>query len=142
VKFLIGLLKLFRVNRTIMVAALKGTGAYAAGADSGISLLLTLAGFLLSTGGFSMDFVADRHLDCTGPRARIRLNPVTAGEIPIAFAWIFSSLFLLASRILVAMISPMSLIPWGIIAAIIIGLALHFLKRRCGADGHRLIFYG
>jgi 4-hydroxybenzoate polyprenyltransferase len=127
-KPLIGFLKLFRINRTVMVAAITGIGAHAAGAPPRISLLMTLAGFLLATGGFSMDFVADRHLDCTGPRARIRLNPVAAGEVSVAFGWTFSSLFLLASLLLTAWISHASLIPWAVITAIIIGLAFHLFE--------------
>ena len=89
---------------------------------------MTIAGFLLATGGFSMDFVADRHLDCTGPRARIRLNPVAAGEIPVAFGWTFAIIFLLASFLLTAWISSPSLIPWAVIAAVILGLALHLFE--------------
>ncbi|MBN1574992.1 MAG: UbiA prenyltransferase family protein [Chitinispirillaceae bacterium] len=127
-KHIVGFLKLFRINRTVMVAALTGIGARAAGAPGKCSLLMTIAGFLLATGGFSMDFVADRHLDCTGPRARIRLNPVSAGEIPVAFGWTFSSLFLLASLLLTAWISPPSLIPWVVIAAVILGLAFHLFE--------------
>ena len=124
-KFLIGFLKLFRINRTVMVAALTGVGAHAAGEPGNRSLLMTLAGFLLATGGFSMDFVADRHLDRTGPRARHRLNPVAAGEIPVGFGWTFAFIFLLASLLLTAWISPPSLIPWAVIAAVILGLAFH-----------------
>ncbi|MBN1308948.1 MAG: UbiA prenyltransferase family protein [Chitinispirillaceae bacterium] len=122
-KRIIGFFKLFRINRTIMVAALAGIGAHVAGAPCKRSLSMTLIGFLLATGGFSMDFVADRHLDCTGPRARIRLNPVAAGEIPVVFGWTFSSVFLLGSLLLTAWISPPSLIPWAVIAAVILGLA-------------------
>jgi 4-hydroxybenzoate polyprenyltransferase len=122
---LVGFLKLFRINRTIMVAAITGTGACASGASGRLSLLMTLAGFLLATGGFSLDFVADRHLDITGPRAQHRFNPVAEGTITPAFGTIFSLVFILASFVLILLISPFSLIPWVVTVSVIAGLALH-----------------
>jgi 4-hydroxybenzoate polyprenyltransferase len=125
---LVGFLKLFRINRTIMVAAITGTGAYAAGAPARTSLLMTLAGFLLATGGFSLDFVADRHLDMTGPRSRHRLNPVADGVITPAFGTVFSLVFIAASFVLILLTSPFSLVPWFVTAAVIGGLALHWFE--------------
>jgi 4-hydroxybenzoate polyprenyltransferase len=125
---LVGFLKLFRINRTIMVAAITGTGAFASGAGAPRSLLMTLAGFLLATGGFSMDFVADRHLDMTGPRAQHRLNPVADNTISPVFGLVFSLVFIAASFILLLLVSPMSLVPWLITVAVITGLALHWFE--------------
>ncbi len=127
-KNIIGFLKLFRLNRTIMVAALAGTGAYAAGASATLSLWMMLSGFLLAVGGFSMDFVADRHMDCTGPRAQHRLNPVAAGEISVSFGLLFSIVFLAASMIPLIRFAPGALIPWAVIAGVIIGLAFHLFE--------------
>lgn len=124
-KKLVGFLKLFRINRTIMVAAITGTGACASGASGSLSLLMTLAGFLLATGGFSLDFVADRHLDMTGPRSQHRFNPIAEGSISPAFGTAFSLLFIAGSFALLVIISPFSLIPWFVIVAVIAGLALH-----------------
>jgi 4-hydroxybenzoate polyprenyltransferase len=124
-KKILGLLKLFRINRTIMVAAITGTGAFASGASGRLSLLMTLAGFLLATGGFSLDFVADRHLDMTGPRAQHRFNPVAEGTITPAFGTVFSLVFILASFVLILLLSPFSLFPWFVTVAVIAGLALH-----------------
>jgi 4-hydroxybenzoate polyprenyltransferase len=126
---LVGFLKLFRINRTIMVAAITGTGACASGASGRLSLLMTLAGFFLATGGFSLDFVADRHLDMTGPRSQHRFNPVADGVITPAFGTIFSLVFIAASFILLMLVSPMSLVPWLITVAVITGLALHWFER-------------
>jgi 4-hydroxybenzoate polyprenyltransferase len=125
---MIGFLKLFRINRTVMVAAIAGTGAYASGASPGRSMLMVLGGFLLAVGGFSMDFVADRDLDRTGPRAIHRLNPVASGEISPRFGLVFSIVFLAASLVLIAWLSPLSLIPWAIVIAVIVGLAVHHFE--------------
>ena len=116
---LVGFLKLFRINRTIMVAAITGTGACASNASGRLSLLMTLAGFLLATGGFSLDFVADRHLDMTGPRSKHRFNPVAEGSISPAFGTVFSLLFIAASFVLLLLISPFFTYP---------------LVRDCGGD--------
>jgi 4-hydroxybenzoate polyprenyltransferase len=86
---------------------------------------MTLAGFLLATGGFSLDFVADRRLDQTDPRAQHRFNPVAEGSISPAFGTVFSLLFIAASFALLLLISPFSLIPWLVTVAVIAGLALH-----------------
>lgn len=124
----VGFLKLFRFNRTIMVAVLTGTGARAGAAPGKSALMLTFAGFLLAVGGFSLDFVADRHLDDRGPRAKHRLNPVAAGEISALFGVRFSLVFLIASGVVVVVNSPRSLIPWTVVVLLISGLALHWFE--------------
>ena len=72
---------LLRLNRTIMVAMITGSAAFAS--DSGLTnaLWMTLAGWLLAVGGFSLDFYADRDLDIEGPRATIRHNPLANGSL-------------------------------------------------------------
>ena len=79
---------LLRLNRTIMVAIITGAGAFAAGAGASCSLWMTLAGWCLAVGGFSLDFYADRDLDIEGPRAEIRHNPLTDGSLspPVGLA--------------------------------------------------------
>jgi len=67
---------LLRLNRTVMVATITGAAAFTAGAGVARSLWMTLAGWCLAVGGFSLDFYADRDLDIRGPRAEIRHNPL------------------------------------------------------------------
>ena len=68
--------RMFRLNRTLMVATITGAAAFTAGAGVARSLWMTLAGWCLAVGGFSLDFYADRDLDIRGPRAEIRHNPL------------------------------------------------------------------
>jgi 4-hydroxybenzoate polyprenyltransferase len=54
------LLLLLRPNRSIMVALITASAAFASGAGISRSLLITLAGWSLAVGGFSLDFYTDR----------------------------------------------------------------------------------
>ncbi len=119
---------LLRLNRTAMVAMITGSVAFAAGAGVANSLWMTLAGWLLSVGGFSLDFLADRDLDVVGPRAEIRHNPFTDNSLSPRTGLAFSLIFITASFIIIILISPWALIPWGITLAIITGLALHLFE--------------
>jgi 4-hydroxybenzoate polyprenyltransferase len=60
----------------MMVAMIAGAAAFTAGAGLVRSLWMTLAGWFLAVGGFSLDSYADRELDIKGPRAEIRHNPL------------------------------------------------------------------
>jgi len=104
------ILYLFRPNRTFMVAMITGTGAFAAGAGAELALWMTLGGWLLAVGGFSLDFYADRELDLKGPRARIRKNPLADGSIPPKSGLIFSVVSLILSLIVITLFSIWSLI--------------------------------
>jgi 4-hydroxybenzoate polyprenyltransferase len=119
---------LLRLNRTAMVAMITGSAAFAAGAGVGNTLWMTLAGWLLSVGGFSLDFLADRDLDVVGPRAEIRHNPFTDNSLSLRTGLIFSLFFIIASLVIIILVSPWALLPWGITLAIIIGLALHVFE--------------
>ena len=123
---------LLRLNRTIMVAVISGAGAYAAGAGIQNSLLMTLAGWCLAVGGFSLDFYADRDLDIKGPRAAVRHNPLADGSLSPKTGLIFSLAFLLGSFIVTLLIEPWALLPWGIIVAIVVGLARHLFETPLG----------
>ncbi len=120
---------LLRLNRTVMVASITGCAAFAAGAGVVNSLWMTLAGWLLAVGGFSLDFLADRDLDVVGPRAEIRHNPYTDGSLSPKTGLAFSLIFLISSLVIVIPVSPLALIPWGITLAIIVGLALHIFEQ-------------
>lgn len=120
---------LLRLNRTVMVAAITGCSAFASGAGVADSLWMTLAGWLLAVGGFSLDFLADRDLDVVGPRSEIRHNPYTDGSLRPKTGLVFSLTFIVASFIIVILVSAWALIPWGIALAIIVGLALHFFEQ-------------
>jgi len=67
---------LLRLNRTAMVAMIAGIAAFVSGITVTDSLLMTLSGWCLAVGGFSLDFFADRDLDVKGPRAQLRHNPI------------------------------------------------------------------
>ena len=75
------LFRLLRLNRSVMVAAIAGSSAYAAGAGVAHSLWMALAGGCLAVGGFALDCYADRDLDAEGPRARSRHNPLADGTL-------------------------------------------------------------
>ncbi len=119
---------LFRLNRTVMVATITGAAAFTAGAGPVRSLWMTLAGWCLAVGGFSLDFYADRDLDIQGPRAQIRHNPLADGSLspPVGFA--FSLTFITVSFVVTLLVAPWALLPWGIILAVIVGLALHLFE--------------
>jgi 4-hydroxybenzoate polyprenyltransferase len=119
---------LLRLNRTVMVAMITGAGAFAAGAGEADSLWMTLAGWCLAVGGFSLDFYADRDLDLKGPRAEVRHNPLSDGSLPPVVGLAFSLTFLLVSFVSVLIISPWALIPWGVVLFVITGLALHIFE--------------
>ena len=118
-------LRLFRLERSIMVSLITGVAAYVAGAGTDRSLLMMLAGWFLAVGGFSLDFVADRTIDKHGPRAMIRLNPVSDGSIAPLHGLLFSLFFIAASLVVTCMVSPASLLCWVCIVSIFAGLALH-----------------
>ena len=119
---------LLRLNRTIMVAMITGAAAFAAGAGTATSLWMTLAGWCLAVGGFSLDFYADRDLDMKGPRSEVRHNPLSDGSLPPATGLAFSLTFLTVSFIITLIVSPWSLLPWAITLAVIIGLARHLFE--------------
>lgn len=119
---------LLRLNRSIMVAMITGAGAFTAGAGVTNTLWMTLGGWCLAVGGFSLDFYADRDLDAEGPRAKIRHNPYIDSSLPPPMGLAFSVTFLTISFITTLLIAPWALLPWGIILAIIVGLALHIFE--------------
>ena len=88
---------LLRLNRTIMVAMITGASAFAAGAGTATSLWMTLAGWCLAVGGFSLDFYADRDLDIKGPRSEVRHNPLSNGSLMPLTGLSFSLTFLVIS---------------------------------------------
>ena len=119
---------LLRLNRTIMVAIIAGAGAFAAGVGVGLSLWMTLAGWCLAVGGFSLDFYADRDLDIRGPRADVRHNPLADRSLPPAVGLAFSLTFITISFVVTLLIDPWSLLPWAAILVIVIGLARHLFE--------------
>jgi 4-hydroxybenzoate polyprenyltransferase len=112
-----------------MVAMITGASAFAAGAGVSRSLLITLAGWCLAVGGFSLDFYADRSLDVRGPRAIMRRNPLASGVVPAATGLVFSLFFIVAGFVATALIEPWALIPGAMIVTVITGLALHLFER-------------
>ena len=125
---LVALLWLLRPSRSLMVAVLTGAAAFTSGAGVARSLWMTLAGWCLAVGGFSLDFYADRELDIKGPRSKIRHNPLADGSVPLPMGLAFSLIFIAASFILVLAISAWGLLPWFAILGIITGLALHLFE--------------
>ena len=119
---------LLRLNRTSMVAMITGSAAFTAGAGVSNSLWMTLAGWCLAVGGFSLDFYADRDLDVQGPRAEIRHNPYTDSSLSPIIGLTFSIAFISVSVIITILVAPWALIPWSVTLAIIIGLALHLFE--------------
>jgi 4-hydroxybenzoate polyprenyltransferase len=122
------IIRLFRPNRTIMVALITGAGAWVGGAPASRALLMTLVGWLLAVGGFSLDFFADRDLVAQGPRAFHRLNPLADGTIAPRIGLLFSLAFIGLSFIALAIVSPRSLLLWLIILIVLGGLALHLFE--------------
>lgn len=120
---------LLRLNRTAMVAMIAGTAAFVSGGSVADSLLMTLSGWCLAVGGFSLDFFADRDLDTEGPRAMMRHNPIADGSLAPSTGLAFSITFITVSFVLTLLLAPWALLPWSIILSIIIGLALHLLER-------------
>jgi len=116
---------LLRLNRTAMVALITGAGAFAAGAGDVRALAMTLAGWCLAVGGFSLDFYADRDLDVTGPRAEVRHNPLADGSLSPTIGLAFSLTFIALSLVVTVLVAHWALLPWDVILAIIVGLALH-----------------
>jgi 4-hydroxybenzoate polyprenyltransferase len=105
-----------------------GAAAFTAGAGLARSLWMTLAGWCLAVGGFSLDFYADRDLDIKGPRAEIRHNPLADGSLSPPAGMAFSLTFTAASFVVTLLVAPWALLPWGIILAVIVGLALHVFE--------------
>jgi 4-hydroxybenzoate polyprenyltransferase len=119
---------LFRPNRTVMVAMITGAAAFAAGAGCARSLWMTLAGWCLAVGGFSLDFYADCDLDTQGPRAEMRHNPLSDGSLPPRTGLVFSWAFIAASLVITSLVAPRSLLPWSLVLAVVVGLALHVFE--------------
>jgi len=119
---------LLRLNRTIMVALITGAAAFASGSNITNSLLITLAGWCLAVGGFSLDFLADRDIDMEGPRAERRHNPFTDGSLTPPTGLAFSTTFIAVSFALTLILAPRALIPWSIILAVILMLAFHVFE--------------
>ena len=119
---------LFRPNRTVMVAMITGAAAFAAGAGCARSLWMTLAGWCLAVGGFSLDFYADRDLDIEGPRAEMRHNPLADGSLSPRTGLIFSWTFIAASLVITSLVAPRALLPWSGVLAVVVGLALHVFE--------------
>ena len=120
---------LLRLNRTVMVAMITGAAAFVADAGVTNALWMTLAGWCLAVGGFSLDFYADRDLDAEGPRAEMRHNPLTDGSLSPAMGLAFSMTFVAISFAVTLLVAPWALLPWSMILAVIVGLALHLLER-------------
>jgi 4-hydroxybenzoate polyprenyltransferase len=119
---------LLRLSRTAMVAMITGAAAFTAGGDSVRSLWMTLAGWCLAVGGFSLDFYADRDLDIDGPRVETRHNPLSDGSLSLPTGLAFSVTFIAASFVVTFLITPWALLPWGVILTVIVGLALHLFE--------------
>jgi 4-hydroxybenzoate polyprenyltransferase len=119
---------LLRLNRSAMVALITGAAAFAAGAGTARSLWMTLAGWCIAVGGFSLDFFADRDLDVTGPRPHTRHNPLADGSLPPSTGLAFSLSFIATGLLVTAVIAPWGLIPWLAVLAIVTGLALHLFE--------------
>jgi 4-hydroxybenzoate polyprenyltransferase len=119
---------LLRMNRSVMVAAITGSAAFAAGAGATRALWMTLAGWCLAVGGFSLDFYADRDLDTEGPRSRLRHNPLADGSLPPTTGLLFSIVFIVVSFLMMSALAPWALLPWAAVLAIIVGLALHIFE--------------
>ncbi len=120
---------LLRLNRTVMVAMVTGAAAFTASAGVTTAIWMTLAGWCLAVGGFSLDFYADRDLDAEGPRAEMRHNPLTDGSLSPSIGLAFSITFIVVSFVVMLLVAPWTLLPWCIILAIIVGLALHVFER-------------
>ena len=120
---------LLRLNRTVMVAMITGAAAFVADAGVTNALWMTLAGWCLAVGGFSLVFYADRDLDAEGPRAEMRHNPMTDGSLSPAMGLAFSMTFVAISFAVTLLVAPWALLPWSMILAVIVGLALHLLER-------------
>jgi len=122
---------LLRPGRTVMMAFVAGTAAFAAGADVEKSLGIALAGWCLAVGGFSMDFYADRHLDRRGSRARTcpasLANPLADGSLPAGFGLGLSLVFFAASLVGVILLAPWGLLPWFGVVSVVAGLAIGLL---------------
>jgi 4-hydroxybenzoate polyprenyltransferase len=119
---------LFRPNRTIMVALITGAAAFTAGTGYSRSLWMTLAGWLLAVGGFSLDLYADRDLDVEGTRSKIRRNPMADGSLPPVAGLIFSLSFIAASLVVTLLVTPWGLLPWIGVMVVVMGLALHIFE--------------
>jgi len=119
---------LFRPNRTIMVAMITGASAFTAGAGCARSLLMTLAGWCLAVGGFSLDLYADRDLDIEGTRSKIRRNPLADGSLSPLTGLIFSLTFIAASLVITSLVAPWALLPWCGVLVVVMGLALHIFE--------------
>jgi len=120
---------LLRLNRTVMVAMITGAAAFTADAGVTNTIWITLAGWCLAVGGFSLDFYAYRDLDVEGPRAEMRHNPLTDGSLSPSIGLAFSITFIALSFAMTLLVAPWILLPWSIILAIIVGLALHLFER-------------
>jgi 4-hydroxybenzoate polyprenyltransferase len=112
-----------------MVAMIAGAAAFTANAGVTNAIWMTLAGWCLAVGGFSLDFYADRDLDAEGPRAEMRRNPLTDGSLSPSIGLAFSMIFIAISFATTLLVAPRALLPWGIILSIIVGLALHLFER-------------
>ena len=112
----------------MMVAMITGAAAFAAGAGIARSLWMTLAGWCLAVGGFSLDFYADRDLDTAGPRVEMRHNPIADGSLSPRTGLIFSCAFITGSLVVTLLVAPWALLPWSGVLAVILGLALHVFE--------------
>jgi hypothetical protein len=82
---------LLRMNRSPMVAMITGSAAFVAGAGLSHALWMTLAGWCLAVGGFSLDFYRRPRAGPQGPRVELRHNPLADGTLPLPQGWPFRS---------------------------------------------------
>ncbi|MFC1921559.1 UbiA prenyltransferase family protein [Chloroflexota bacterium] len=117
-----------RLNRSLMVSLITGTAAFASGAGVSTSLWMSLAAWMMAVGGFSLDFNADRDIDSVGPRSQIRHNPFTDNSLSPRVGLIISTVFIIASAVVVILVAPLVLIPWSITLAVVIAMVLHYFE--------------
>ena len=116
----------WRIGRIIMFIMITGSVAFGFGSTIINSLLASLAGALLSAGGFYLDYFGDYMADI---KAEKLSNPIANGSISPKGMLLLLIIFLVISGIIGLLVNFLILIPYFLIILIIIGLNQGLLNR-------------
>jgi 4-hydroxybenzoate polyprenyltransferase len=118
-----------RLDRGVMLGLVSSSTAFGFGASYLDTLMLGIAGMLLSVGGFLADYAADVEKDRRAGRTE---NPFVAGLFPFGVG-LGMTVACFASGLLIAgSVSPWLLIPSGVVILLCLGLAFGFLDSPLG----------
>jgi 4-hydroxybenzoate polyprenyltransferase len=118
-----------RIDRGLMLGLVSSSTAFGFGAPYLATLLLGIAGMLLSVGGFLTDYAADYEKDRSAGRVE---NPFVGGRFPFGVGLGITAACFASGLGIAGCVSPWLLIPSGFVLLLCLGLASGFLDTPLG----------